>query len=150
MQVRRARLADWPAVWRLLEEMHAENALAPIAWRKVNEAMWRIERDGWLLLAESEGETVGLLALEVATPWYSESPYLQDRALFVTGSSRQGVAALALLRRAKVISDELGVPLCMGVRSPVNPERKSGIFTSLGFQPLGGSFIYNGPRPPGG
>jgi len=145
MKIRLATKGDDEGVLKLLVAMHDENGMAPIDGTKVFMAIQAMRRDGWIYLAESSsGKLAGSLSLTMGEWWYSTEKFLGDRWLFVHPDYRKTPAACMLIRAAKDLSREVGVMLCLGVLSPVDPDRKSALYLRAGMVPVGGMFLYAG------
>lgn len=142
--IRRAEVQDFWAVMGLLEAMHDENGIGTLDLDKVAAEVERLCDHGVVLIAETaEGVFAGTLALEPQEWWYSKNGFLGDRWFYVHPERRGGGFAARLIQAAHRVADYNGVPLVMGVLSPVEPERKTALFTRAGMKPLGGTFIYD-------
>jgi hypothetical protein len=117
--VRFAVDADLRQLLDLCRLMHAENGLFPLSEAKVAhelEASIRQE-SGVIGVIGTPGTPVGAAWLIAGCDWYTETPSISDRLVFVHPDHREGTThARDLLVWAQTLSDSLG-PLLIGVLS---------------------------------
>ncbi len=132
--LRLATIEDAPAIYKLLQAMHAERletkekGVASFSPRKV---AWEIDdliKDHVVMVAESKGEIVGSVGLRVVAPWYSEDTWFADRWMYVRQDARGSRIAEDMLRKAKKVARRAGFPLGMGVQSTRDTARKNALF----------------------
>lgn len=126
--VREATEADGAAVAELLDQLGY-----PMS---VDEARRRLGRDGdRVLLAESTGDAVGLLALAVQLPIARARPLARITAMVVRDSKRRHGVGRRLMERAEELARAAG---CEGIEltSGIRPERQDAhhFYESLGYE----------------
>ena len=126
--VREATEDDAAAVAELLDQLGY-----PMS---VEEARSRLGRDGdRVLLAESTGDAVGLLALAVQLPIARARPLARITAMVVRDSKRRHGVGRRLMERAEALARAAG---CEGIEltSAIRPEREDGhrFYESLGYE----------------
>lgn len=120
--VRIANLSDEGQIYDLLVLMAEEIALLPISETKVR-AMIRhaAARNGGVIgIVENEEKIVGAVCLVMNQGWYSESWFCDEIWNFVHPDHRRGLGndyAKRLLQFSKWWSEQLGMPLVMGIMS---------------------------------
>ncbi len=102
----------------------------------LEEARSRLSRDGdHVILAESAGETVGLLALSVQVQITHALPVARVTAMVVRDSARRRGAGRVLMERAARLARELG---CEGIEltSATRPGREAAhrFYEALGYR----------------
>jgi len=100
------------------------------------------------LMGVIEGENgilEGAVLLRIGTMWYSQSPVLEEKAIFVHPEHRsaKGGRARRLCEFTKQVSDELGLPLIIGVLSNHRTEAKVRLYERQFGKPSGAFFLYN-------
>lgn len=126
--VREATAADAAAVAELLDQLGY--------LMSVEEARRRLGRDGdRVLLAESMGDAVGLLALAVQLPIARARPLARITAMVVRDSKRRHGVGRRLMERAEELARAAG---CEGIEltSGIRPERQDAhhFYESLGYE----------------
>ncbi len=145
MNVRPANIADLTAILALLADMHAESpmTLPSPNWGKGTHALTDAIVRGVCFVAESAPFAVeGILACVCSTDWYADEPFLSDLCFYVRPRARASTAALRLLREMKKCADSLGLPLRLGVFYGEDVNRKTAMYERLGFDTVGGTFVY--------
>lgn len=92
------------------------------------------------------GERIeGAILLRLGPTWYSTRPILDEKAIFVDPEFRaaKGGRAKKLAEFAKTYSEQLGVPLSIGVLSNERTEAKVRLYTRVFGAPAGVYFLYN-------
>jgi hypothetical protein len=103
-------------VFQLLQMMHQETPHAPLSLPKARAFLHRIQHEGYVLVSVTpEGRLAGTLGLQVQSPWFSEESWLSDTWLFVHPECRRTPHCRMLIRAAKVLAAEAGMPLQLTV-----------------------------------
>lgn len=98
------------------------------------------------------GPLEGGVLLRITTAWYTETPTLEERGIYVHpdyrringGRSSHRVGhARCLIEFSKRVSDRLGIPLSIGVLSNQHTEAKVRLYKRLLGEPAGAYFLYN-------
>lgn len=86
----------------------------------------------------------GTVLLRVGTPWYSDTPMLEEKAIFIHPEFRsaRGGRAKKLCEFSKSYSDGLGIPLTIGVLSNQRTEAKVRMYRRVMGEPAGAYWIY--------
>lgn len=88
----------------------------------------------------------GVVLLRIGTLWYSDSPIVEEKAVFVHPQFRDAKAGRAkkLCEFSKKVADELGLPLVIGVVSNRRTRGKIKMYERIFGQPAGAYFLYGG------
>jgi len=87
----------------------------------------------------------GAVLLRISQMWYSDSWILEEKAIFVDPEYRnaKGGRARLLCEFSKRVSDELSLPLLIGVLSNHRTEAKVKLYERQFGSPAGAFFLYN-------
>lgn len=87
----------------------------------------------------------GAVLLRVGTMWYSDDEVLEEKAIFIHPDFRsaKGGRARRLVEFSKQVSNELGIPLIIGVLSNHRTEAKVRLYERQFGKPVGAFFLYN-------
>lgn len=86
----------------------------------------------------------GAILLRIGNIWYSDAEILEERAVFIHPDFRsaKGGRARKLCEFGKKVSDELGIPLTIGVLSNHRTEGKIRMYERIFGKPSGAYFLY--------
>ena len=86
----------------------------------------------------------GAILLRIGNIWYSDAEILEERAVFIHPDFRaaKGGRARKLCEFGKKVSDELGIPLTIGVLSNQRTEGKIRMYERIFGKPSGAYFLY--------
>lgn len=142
---RRAQPEDLPQLLRLAEEMHAETSFRTLSFspsKSATEIMASILNPNmFVCVAEKAGNILGIVAVYVDRPYFSEDLVVYDHIWYVSKQGRgtlvgprllKLVAEWAKLCKAKAIFVTLG--------SDVSQERVGELVERLGYRRLGGYY----------
>lgn len=130
------------AIFRLLELMHAEVAIASMDRKKVKTMIGRCLDGGAVCIAMEDGKIVGTMGLLVTQFWYSDEWIVQEMWTFVHPDHRRSHHAKNLLMLAVGAGKQLGMPLVAGVTSTERTEGKCRLYRRH-MTPFGAFFISN-------
>ena len=102
--------------------------------------------DGLVGIIQDEGNRLeGAILLRIGTMWYSDAPVLEEKAIFISPDYRsaKGGRARRLCEFSKRMSDELDLPLVIGVLSNHRTEAKVRLYERQFGKPSGAFFLYN-------
>jgi len=139
---------DENEIFDLLCLLHKENAMAEMdeekVWDKIKTTLHRPEniKNGVIGVIKNEGKIEAISALIPSQWWYSQRWFLEDICNFVHPSFRRSNHAKDLLNFDKWCSEQLGMPLLIGILSTIRTEPKVRLF-SRQLQPVGALFIYD-------
>lgn len=151
--VRIANQTDEPAIYELLIRMHGENGVFSFCEKKVREGMMmatRPQKDNRIgIIGVIDGPkgiegTIGLVADQI---WYTEDWHVSEMWNFVHPDYRTSGHAPRLIKFAQWCSDQMNLPLLIGVVSNKRTEAKVRLYKRL-VPYMGAFFMYgskNGP-----
>ena len=86
----------------------------------------------------------GFVLLRTGTLWYSDSPIVEERIVFVHPKYRsaKGGRARKLCEFSKKAADELGLPLVIGIVSNSRTKSKVRLYERVFGEPAGAFFLY--------
>jgi hypothetical protein len=86
----------------------------------------------------------GVILLRIGNIWYSDEEILEERAVFIYPEFRsaKGGRARKLCEFGKKVSNELGIPLTIGVLSNHRTEGKVRMYERIFGKPSGAYFLY--------
>lgn len=86
----------------------------------------------------------GAILLRIGNIWYSDAAILEERAVFIHPDYRsaKGGRARKLCEFGKKVSDDLGIPLTIGVLSNQRTEGKVRMYERIFGRPSGAYFLY--------
>jgi GNAT superfamily N-acetyltransferase len=94
-----------------------------------------------LLVAESGGAIVGMIAGVLIEYYFCDETLVADEALFVSRSHRGGAVAIRLIRAMEQWAFEKGArELCLSISTNVCPQMTGQFYERLGFTPMGGVY----------
>lgn len=142
--VRKAVPADEPDLMALCQELHEDNAQFPMSDRKVAEMMKRAFNGGGAIIGAigPVGKVEGAILLLIDTFWYTDAWSLHEIFNFVRPAYRKSTYAKDLINFGKRCSDELAIPLAIGVVSNHRTRAKMGLYERQLGPPVGGYFLY--------
>jgi hypothetical protein len=141
----RDEMADLVA---LMREGSQEQDLFPVDEARARDMLNRaFNREGGITaVIGPKGAIEAAMYLSLALPLYSAVWHLEETFVVVRKAFRRSTHAKALLGFAKKCSDELSVPLLIGVLSNERTEAKVRLYRRQFGRPVGGFFLYNVPR----
>ena len=142
--VRLAAPKDEEKILDLLMLMHEENGLFEMDNDSVREMVRKVlnRENGIIGVIDGEEETEAAVCLVIDKLWYAKTWCLNDVFNFVAPKYRRSTRAKSLISFAKSYSDQVGIPLLMGIVSNVRTEAKIKLLERQ-LQKAGAFFIYN-------
>lgn len=124
-----------------------ENGFVSPSSEKLLYEIWpALHRDKGIIgiISEPGGQAEGAILLRIGNIWYSDQQILEERAVFIHPDFRaaSGGRARKLCDFAKKVSDELGLPLTIGVLSNQRTEGKVRMYRRIFGEPSGAFFLY--------
>lgn len=146
--VRRATPADEPELMEMCRELHAENGLFTMNEAKVREMLEKaFNQQGALIGALGPtGHIEGAIFMLISAFWYTHDYCLEELFSYVRPEYRRSTNAKDLINFGKRCSDELGIPLVIGVISNERTKAKVGLYQRQLADPVGAYFVH---RPVG-
>ena len=125
----------------------AENGfLQPDPSLLLNDVWSALTRDHGVcgVIGEPEGKAEGMIVLRLGHMSYSQLPVLEEKLVFVAPEFRaaKGGRARRLAEFGKMMSDELHIPLLIGVLSNHRTEGKVKLYERMFGKPAGAFFLY--------
>lgn len=149
--VRLAAPEDRDGILALTTQLHGENGLFAMAPDKVNQMLDRYyQRKGAVIGVIGEvGHPVAAIYLGLEQLIYTNDWSLQEHFNFVAADHRRSTYARQLIAYAKGVSDQMKVPLMIGILSNKRTEAKVRLYEQL-MEKCGAFFVYglqyaNGP-----
>ena len=144
--VRLALPSDEDEVMVLCRMLWEENALFPMSEDRVRDTLKLAfaKRGGMLGVIGDKGKIEGMIYLLISSFWYSSEWYLQELFNYVHPDYRRSTNAKALLSFSKKCSDEIGLPLLIGIISNERTEQKVKLYQRQFHKPDGAFFFYRG------
>jgi len=132
----------------LCRELHAENAMFSMDEAKVAAMLERaFKQQGALIGALGPtGAIEGAIFMLISSFWYTNDFCLEELFSYVRPEFRRSTNAKELVNFGKRCSDELGIPLVIGVVSNIRTEAKVGLYKRQLADPVGAYFAYNMPK----
>lgn len=142
-EVRMATAADRQPLLDLMILLHGENGLFSVSPAKVDAMLDRFYRgQGALIGVIGEvGAPVGAIYLEISQVVYSDDWLLVEQFNFVHPDHRRSSYAKQLIAYAKRCSDELKLPLMVGILSNIRTQAKMVLYDKW-LTRAGGYYIY--------
>lgn len=142
--VRKAEHQDEEELMSLCRELHKENGLFGLNENKVRETLKRaFDQQGAIIGALGPpGKIEGAIFMLISNFWYSDEWHLEELFSFVLPQYRRSTNAVDLITFAKRCSDELGIPLVIGVISNERTVAKIGLYKRQFAAPTGAFFFY--------
>jgi GNAT superfamily N-acetyltransferase len=145
--VRRALGSDFATLVTMGEGMHAESlrfAALGYSYEKCHVLLagLALSPHGLVLVAEQDGEIVGML-LGMAVPhFFSDDLTASELVVYVVPHARGGSAAVKMVRYFENWARELGVAdIVLGVSTEVQADRTAELYQRLGYQPSGHTLV---------
>ena len=142
--VRLATPKDEEKILDLLMLMHEENGLFEMDNDSVREMVRKVlnRENGIIGVIDGEEEIEAAVCLVIDKLWYAKTWCLNDVFNFVAPKYRRSTRAKSLISFAKSYSDQVGIPLLMGIVSNVRTEAKIKLLERQ-LQKACAFFIYN-------
>jgi hypothetical protein len=96
------------------------------------------------LIGQNGGAIEGIVVLRIGAMWYSDTPVVEEKAIFIHPEFRsaKGGRATRLCEFSKKVSDTLGIPLIIGVLSNNRTAAKVRMYERQFGKPSGAFFLY--------
>jgi GNAT superfamily N-acetyltransferase len=127
--VRAARPDDFGAILLMIDELHAaEWAHLPLSRVKVLYELDACLAEGIVLVGTVDEVVAGVLAIRLASYWFSEAMLLADKLFYVAPAFRRHRLAPKLIGEAKAFADEVRLPLYIVNSSNTGTNRKDRLY----------------------
>jgi hypothetical protein len=148
LPVRKARPADRATILEICEQNHRENGQFSLSMPKVEHMIDRAfgKKDAIIGLVGRD-KIEGLIVLLIAQFWYTEDWCLEEVLNYVLPEYRRSTHAKDMIAFAKRCSEEIGIPLVIGVVSNERTKAKIELYRRQLGDPSGGYFIHRPANP---
>jgi hypothetical protein len=142
--VRKAQLSDKQQIMEMCEENHRDNGQFSLSLRKVEAMVDRAFNGGGAIIGVVGGHNSieGMLMLLISQFWYTEDWCLEEIQNYVRPEFRRSTHAKDMISFGKRCSDEIGIPLVIGVVSNERTKAKMDLYRRQLGDPVGGYFLY--------
>lgn len=149
IKVRIGTEADLPQCMDLFVRANEENGIDALDHNKLMSIVWpSLHRDGGIVgvIGEAGGLLEGVVLLRIEQLWYSNAPVIAEKLVFVHPDFRsaKGGRARKLCEFSKQVSDELEMPLIIGIVSNDRTKGKIRMYERLLGPAAGAYFLYRG------
>lgn len=133
----------------MFSQANLENGIDKLSREKLISIVWpSLHQDGGVIgIIGNVGEKPeGVVLLRIESLWYSDAPVIAEKLVFVDPDYRsaRGGRARKLCEFSKKVSDELGMPLIIGIVSNDRTKGKVRMYERLLGPAAGAYFLYNG------
>lgn len=145
--VRKALLKDRQQILDMCEENHRENGQFALSMKKVEGMIDRAFNGGGAVIGVVGKDAIeGMLVLLISQFWYTDDWCLEEIQNYVRPDFRRSTNAKDMIKFGQRCSDEIGIPLVIGVVSNERTRAKMELYRRQLGDPVGGYFLHN-PTP---
>lgn len=146
--VRKAQPEDRQQILEMCEENHRENGQFGLSPKKVTAMVDRAFTGGGAVIGVVGGHNSieGMLLLLISQFWYTDDWCLEELQNYVRPEFRRSTHAKDMIAFGKRCSDEIGIPLVIGVVSNERTRAKMELYRRQLGDPVGGYFLHQ-PTP---
>lgn len=144
VSVRTATAADAPEIMRLLRLMHAESGMQALDEDCAREVFDRAfqKKGGIIGVIGPQDDIHGMICLLITRSWYTSEFHLEELFNYVRPDARKSDHAKTLIRFAAHCSDQIGIPLMIGVLTNRAMAAKVRLYRQVLGYPAGAFFVY--------
>jgi len=144
LPVTKARPSDKEAIIEICKEDHSENGQFALNPSKVEQKVSRIldHGEGVIGLIRRAQEIEAIMLMQISQFWYTDDWCLEEVLNFVRPAYRRSTNAKDMINFAKRCSDEIAIPLVIGVIANERTKPKMELYKRQLGEPVGGYFIY--------
>ena len=148
IHVRVATPEDFEEIMRLAVEVAQENGISQPDLNKVAADIWpSLHQDHGIIgvIGAPRGTLEGFVLLRIGQSWYSDEPMIEERTVFVSSEYRaaKGGRARRLCEFSKKVSEDLGMPLLIGILSNQRTKAKVELYKRVFGEAAGAFWLYN-------
>lgn len=142
--VRIAEPKDEDALIRLMKEAFLEQPIFPLNEQKMREKirLGTERKNGVVGVVDGPNGIEGYIIMCMAQYWYSDAWHLEELSNFVHPDHRRSTHAKDLINFAKWFTEQLGLPLLLGIMSTQRLDAKIRLYRRQ-VQPAGAVFVHN-------
>lgn len=147
--VTKAMPSDKDEVLSLCQEDHAENGQFGLSLSKVSRTVSSILEgsEGVIGVIRRKDTIESLIMMRIGQFWYTDDWCLEETMNYVRPQFRKSTNAKDMIVFGKRCSDELPLPLVIGVVSNVRTQAKMALYQRQLGNPVGGYFYYSKTKP---
>lgn len=136
--IRQALESDIPALVELGRVMNAETTYKHVEYspERVAKTCLLMISNGFLMVAEKDGEVVGVMMGDVHVPWYTTERMGFDMCLYIYPEHRNGLFALRLIKKFEEWCIAMGASQIRPGIGTGNPA-VTRLYEKLGFKSVG-------------
>lgn len=144
LPVVKARPEDKGEVMDICKQDHSENGQFSFSLRKVDYTVSKIlhENAGVIGIIRRSESIESIIVMQIGQFWYTDDWCLEETLNYVRPAYRKSTNAKDMISFGKRCSDELGIPLVIGVVSNERTQAKIALYERQLGKPVGGYFIY--------
>lgn len=148
IHVRVATPDDFEEIMRLAVEVANENGISQPDLQKVASDIWpSLHQDHGIIgvIGPIGGKLEGFVLLRIGQTWYASEPMIEERTVFVSSEYRaaKGGRARRLCEFSKKVSEDLGMPLLIGILSNQRTKAKVELYRRVFGAEAGAFWLYN-------
>lgn len=148
-RVRKADRSDEPELMEMLREVNVESGLFPLSEGKAQSYLDRaFNRQGAVIGVIGTSHLEASICVLVTSFWYSDEWHLEELWNYVRPQHRKSNNAKDMIAFGQRCSDEIGIPLIIGVLSNMRTEAKVRLYRRKLGEPSGAFFVYPQMLPP--
>jgi len=141
--VRKATITDRAQILEMCEENHRDNGQFSLSMPKVEAMVDKAFSGGGAIIGVvGDKQIEGMLLLLISQFWYTSDWCLEEILNFVRPQFRRSTHAKDMISFGRRCSDELGIPLVIGVVSNERTKAKMELYRRQLGEPCGGYFLY--------
>lgn len=138
---------DLEGCMKLFVQANEENGIARLDPEKLLSVVWpSLHQHGGIIgvIGAPSAEPEGVVLLRIESLWYSNTEVLSEKLVFVGQNFRsaKGGRAAKLCEFCKKVSDELGMPLIIGIISNDRTAGKVKMYSRIIGPPAGAFFVH--------
>lgn len=140
--IRPAIEADIPKLVEMGKQFNAETSYKHVTYspERVAATCKLMMTSGFIVVAEKEGEVIGVMIGDVLTPWYSTDSMGFDYCLYIYPEHRSGITAMRMIKKFE--------EWCIGMgATQIRPAIGTGVpnaarlYNALGYKSVGEQFL---------
>jgi hypothetical protein len=142
--VRKALPSDKAEIMEICAQDHAENGQFSLSQTKLERKISAIldGHEGVIGIIRPRNVIEGIILMQFGQFWYTDDWCLEETLNYVRPDYRKSTNAKDMITFGKRCSDELGIPLVIGVVSNDRTKSKMELYRRQLGEPSGGYFIY--------
>jgi hypothetical protein len=141
--VRKAKPDDREEILEVCVKNHSENGQFSLSPRKVEAMIDRaFNNEGAIIGKVGKDRIEGMIIMVIGQHWYTDDWSLEEVMNYVLPEYRRSTHAKDMISFAKRCSDEIGIPLLIGIVSNERTKAKIELYRRQLGEPVGGYFMH--------